>query len=297
MCKVSIVGCGDIGSRVARVCLDRGDDVVGWVRSDAGLQRLRAAGIPAVQADLDDASVGVPDVHGQQLFYFAPPPASGQQDKRVKRLITHLRAQGAPSRVVYLSTTGVYGDCQGQWVDETWPAAPQADRARRRLDAEMQWRAWSRESETELVILRVAGIYGPGKLPIKRLASRQPMVSEQDAPITNHIHTEDLVQVCLAAMQRGRSGEVYNVCDGHPASMTDYFNQVADFLRLPRPPIISMAEAERQLSPGMLAYLRESRRLSNRKLLQELDLELLYPNLQQGLPACVEADENPLSRA
>ncbi len=164
------------------------------------------------------------------------------------------------------------------------PRLPQVDRARRRLDAETRWREWSGRTGGELVILRVAGIYGPGKLPIQRLQSGQPMVSEADSPITNHIHTFDLVQVCLAAMQRGRSGEVYNVSDGHPGSMTGYFNQVADFSRLPRPPVISMAEAEQQLSPGMLSYLGESRRLSNRKLLAELGVELRYPRLA-GWPA------------
>lgn len=113
------------------------------------------------------------------------------------------------------------------------------------------------------------------------------MVAEVDSPITNHIHTHDLVEVCLAAMERGVSGEVYNVCDGHPATMTGYFNAVADFLDLPRPPVISLAEAEQTLTPGMLSYLGESRRLSNRKLVEELGVILKYPTLETGLPACL----------
>jgi nucleoside-diphosphate-sugar epimerase len=290
MCKVSIVGCGDIGSQVARACLERGDEVMGWVATDASLARLKGLGIPAVQVNLDDDKAGIPEVQGQQVYYFVPPPGSGQEDTRVAKLIRHFRESGSPERVVYLSTTGVYGDCRGEWVDESWPTLPQADRARRRLAAETRWREWSGSTGGELVILRVAGIYGPGKLPIKRLRSGQPMVSETDSPITNHIHSYDLVQVCLAAMQRGSSGEIYNVSDGHPGSMTGYFNQVADFLGLPRPPVISMAEAERQLSPGMLSYLGESRRLSNRKLLAELGIVLRYPGLQEGLPASIQLD-------
>jgi nucleoside-diphosphate-sugar epimerase len=226
-------------------------------------------------------------VQQQLLFYFAPPPAAGRQDARVMRLIQSFQEAASPLRVVYLSTSGVYGDCQGEWVDENRAPKPEVDRARRRLDAESRWQAWSRETGGELVILRVAGIYGPGKLPVQRLQTGQPMVSEEDSPVTNHIHSLDLVQICLAAMQRGRSGEVYNVSDGHPGSMTGYFNRVADFLGLPRPPLITKAQAKQQLSPGMLSYLRESRRLSNKKMLDELAIKLQYPNLDAGLPACL----------
>lgn len=291
MQKMIIVGCGDIGSRLALACLERGDAVTGWVRSEAGMARLHKLRIPALQVDLDAARPAIPDLSGQWLFYFAPPPAVGREDSRVGHLIQALLQQGSPAKLVYISTTGVYGDCQGEWVDESRPVAPLADRAFRRLDAETRWRAWSDQTGAGLVILRVAGIYGPGKLPIKRLRSGQPMVSEVDSPVTNHIHSLDLVRICLAAMQRGRSGEVYNVSDGHPGSMTGYFNQVADFLQLPRPPVISKTEAEQQLSPGMRSYLAESRRLSNRKLLTELDLNLRYPTLLEGLPACLQPDE------
>ncbi len=288
MSEVTIVGCGDVGSRVAHACLARGDKVTGWVRTAASLERLRSLAAPVLRVDLDNAEMAIPGVREQQLFYFAPPPAAGQEDSRVARLIQNFKESASPRRVVYLSTSGVYGDCGGAWVDESRAANPQVDRARRRLDAELRWQAWSRQTGGELVILRVAGIYGPGKLPVQRLQSGQPMVSEADSPITNHIHTLDLVQICLAAMQRGRSGEVYNVSDGHPGSMTGYFNQVADFLQLPRPPVITRQQAEQQLSPGMLSYLRESRRLSNGKLLNELGVVLRYPSLDAGLPACLE---------
>jgi nucleoside-diphosphate-sugar epimerase len=288
MFDVSVIGCGDIGSRVARECLAQGKRVSGWVRTRASLERLEGLGISAVQADLDDAKAALPELQGQRVYYFAPPPAGGQVDTRVARLLAHCRETGSPRRLIYLSTTGVYGDCRGEWVDETRPVAPQVDRARRRLDAERRWRQWSESTGGELVLLRVAGIYGPGKLPVKRLQSGQPMVSEAESPITNHIHSLDLVRICLAAMQRGGNGEVYNVSDGHPGSMTGYFNQVADFLHLPRPPIISRAEAEQRLSPGMLSYLGESRRLRNRKMLAQLQIALRYPTLAEGLPACLE---------
>ncbi|MCU7905566.1 MAG: SDR family oxidoreductase [Candidatus Thiodiazotropha sp. (ex Epidulcina cf. delphinae)] len=285
--NVSIIGCGDIGSRVAPACRERGDSVTGWVRRNDSVSRLKALDINAVQIDLDRPLKSLVQLKSRRLYYFAPPPPRGTEDSRVANLIGGFTDTGQPEKVVYLSTSGVYGECKGAWVDETRPPAPTVDRARRRLDAENRWRAWSEHSGQALVILRVAGIYGPGKLPVQRLQSGQPMVAEADSPITNRIHTLDLVQICLAAMQRGRAGEVYNVSDGHPGAMTDYFNQVADFLGLPRPPLISPEEARRRLSPGMLSYLAESRRLSNRKLLSELGVVLRYPTLEQGLPACV----------
>ncbi|MEW8506584.1 MAG: SDR family oxidoreductase [Candidatus Thiodiazotropha sp.] len=282
---VTIVGCGDIGTRLALAHRAEGDQVRAWVRTRESAQRLQDLGLDAVQADLDgDLPSSRQAVHGG-LYYFAPPPPKGVQDSRVARFIARLDLGPLPERVVYLSTSGVYGDCQGAWVDETRTPAPAVDRARRRLDAEAQWRAWSRRTGRDLVVLRVAGIYGPGKLPLQRLHSGLPMVAEADAPITNHIHSLDLVSIARIAMQRGVAGEIYNVCDGSPEPMTCYFNQVADFLGLPRPPVITLEEAQRQLSSGMLSYLRESRRLSNRKLLEELEVELDYPSLLQGLPA------------
>ncbi|MES9991808.1 MAG: SDR family oxidoreductase [Candidatus Thiodiazotropha sp.] len=282
---VTIIGCGDIGTRLALAYRADGEEVTAWVRTAESAQRVRSLSLNVVQADLDRDLAPSLKVDGGELFYFAPPSTKGEQDGRVSRFISLLGRGPLPEKVVYLSTSGVYGDCQGAWVDETRPPAPVADRAKRRLDAEQQWRGWSEDTGRGLVILRVAGIYGPGKLPLERLRSGQPMVAETDAPITNHIHSLDLVRIAAIAMQRGSSGEVYNVCDGAPEPMTRYFYQVADFLKLPRPPVITLEEAQHRLSPGMLSYLKESRRLSNRKLLEELGVELIYPSLQQGLPA------------
>jgi nucleoside-diphosphate-sugar epimerase len=284
---VTIVGCGDIGTRVALAYAAEGAHVSGFVRSGQSAERLSDAGIDAHRIDLDRPLPVIDKTDSSLLFYFAPPPPRGEEDSRVGRFIVQLREGALPQKVVYLSTTGVYGDCQGAWVDETRPPAPMSDRARRRLDAERRWLAWGEQTRCPVVILRVAGIYGPGKLPLERLRSGQPMVCEADAPITNHIHSLDLVKIARVAMQRAAPGEIYNVCDGAPEPMTRYFNRVADFLGLPRPPVISMEQARHKLSPGMLSYLKESRRLSNRKLIEELGVELDYPDLQKGLAACL----------
>lgn len=283
-----IIGCGYLGQRVARSVLHQGASATGVVRSAASAEALRLAGIPARVLDLDRElpAAGSPSLQDVALFYFAPPPREGVEETRAGRLIDGFEQTGHPRRVVYLSTTGVYGDCAGAWVDEARPANPQVDRARRRWDGEQRFRAWSRATGGELVILRVAGIYGPDKLPLARLRRGEPTVQESEAPFTNRIHVDDLVQVCLAAMARGGDGQIYNVSDGAPGNMTDYFNQVADWAGLPRPPQISLAEAGSQLSAGMLSYLQESRRLDSRKLQRELGVTLRYPDLQSGLEGC-----------
>jgi nucleoside-diphosphate-sugar epimerase len=288
--SVTIVGCGDIGTRLAVLSLKAGEQVTGWVRTPQSVERLKDLGITGIQVDLDQSLKQRAALDAEQLYYFAPPPSVGVEDHRVAQLIDSLAGSVQPRKVVYLSTSGVYGDCQGAWVDETREPAPVADRSKRRLDAERRWRAWSEHSGQSLVILRVAGIYGPGKLPIERLRKGLPMVAEEDAPITNHIHSLDLVSIALCAMEKGSSGAIFNVCDGQPESMTRYFNRVADFLKLPRPPVISLDEAQRRLSPGMLSYLAESRRLSNSKMIDELGVELRYPDLDRGLPACLDHD-------
>jgi len=283
-----IIGCGYIGERVARRLQEEGEPVAGVVRSQAAAEHIGSLGIPVIRCDLDSESLPAGSTEGQQLFYFAPPPSEGKEDTRMAGFLDALVNTGQPQRIVYISTTGVYGDCQGEWVDETREANPQVDRARRRLHAEQLLRSWVERTGGELVILRVAGIYGPGKLPLARLRKKTPMVAESDAPWTNRIHADDLVEICLAAMQRGGHGEVFNVSDGEPGNMTDYFNRVADMMDLPRPPVISLAQAREELSPGLLSYLGESRRLDNTKLVRELGVTLRYPDLSSGLPACAE---------
>lgn len=225
-------------------------------------------------------------IAGSELFYFAPPPTSGITDPRLAAFTAALPAESLPRRFVLISTTGVYGDCRGEWVTEDRPPDPQADRARRRLDAEHTLRAWSTQTGVPIVILRVAGIYGPGRLPEKRLRRGEPVLREEESPWSNRIHVDDLARACVAAMQRGRPESVYNATDGHPATMTDYFNRAADALGLPRPAQIAMADAHGRLSEGMLSYLAESKRLDNRRLREELGVRLAYPDLASGLRAC-----------
>jgi nucleoside-diphosphate-sugar epimerase len=292
--SVLIVGCGDVGRRVAARW--QGAPVSGLVSSAASAELLQQAGIIPVQANLDDpASLKDLPVAGALVYYFAPPPPTGTTDPRIQHFLAAIDPTQLPCRIVYISTSGVYGDRGGEVVNEDTPPNPQVDRARRRYDAEQQLRRFGQAHGVAVVILRVGGIYGPGRLPRKRLEDGVPIIHEHLAPATNRIHAEDLARICVAAARRGRADTVYNVSDGTDSNMTEYFNTVADFLKLPRPPTIDWEEAERSLSAGMLSYLKESRRMDNRRMLEELGIELQYPTLEAGLAAMAQDNEHSTS--
>lgn len=295
MISVVIIGCGDIGRRVAALWRERGTPVIALARRPATAEALAALGITPIVGDLDapESLMQLPTADAL-VYYFAPPPPRGSIDPRMGAFLATLSQGRAPRRIVYISTSGVYGDRRGEWVDETVAPNPQTDRARRRLDAENALRAWGREQGVEVVVLRVGGIYGPGRLPRERLAEGRPVLRETESGYTNRIHADDLAAACLAAAERGRAGAVYNVSDGQPGTMTGYFNAVADRLGLPRPPEISMAEARERLSPVMLSYLTESRRMDNRRMCEELGVRLRYPDLESGLTQAVADERNRL---
>ena len=197
-----------------------------------------------------------------------------------------LNERSLPRRIVYISTSAVYGDCHGAWITEEQPVQPATERGVRRLDAEQQLRGWAERHGAEWVILRVPGIYGPGKLPLTRLREGLPVLREADAPYTNRIHADDLAVICVAALDNDHHNTVYNVSDGHPSTMTDYFFKIADAAGLPRPPVVNREEAQQALSQGMLSFLQDSRRMDNRKLLHDLGVTLQYPDLEAGLQSC-----------
>lgn len=284
--SVMIVGCGDIGRRVAQ--LEQADDrpVAALTRSAAGADVLAAYGIEPVRGDLDSpASLVPPACALATLYYFAPPPPHGTEDPRLQ---CWLRAQTVlPARLVYISTSGVYGDAGGAWIDEDWPVAPKTARGQRRLAAETILRRWQADTGVPVILLRVPGIYGPGRLPAERVRQGIPVLLPEESPYSNRIHADDLAAACFAAARQGQPGRVYHISDGQPTTMTDYFWRIADLHGLPRPPAITLAEARRVLSPAMLSFLEESKRLDNRRMCEELGVQLRYPDLAAGLPACL----------
>jgi len=287
MQTVVIIGCGDIGRRVGKLYQAKASKVIGLVKTQASAKHLKDEGFEACIHDLDGSDqLKLSGQKGATVFYFAPPPRQGTQDSRLRTYLQALTAQYLPKKVVLISTTAVYGDSQGEWVTEQTQESPGTDRGRRRLDAETTVLAWSAMTGVPVVILRVPGIYGPGRLPRTRLEKGLPVLRESESGYTNRIHADDLAMICIAAAERGQSGQVYNVSDGRPGTMTEWFNAVADHLGLPRPPQVSFDEAKDVVSEGMLSYLKESRRISNTKMIDELAVELMYPDLEQGIKSC-----------
>lgn len=287
MDNLLIIGCGDIGKRVAALALQENASVTGLIRSKDKTPLLEQQGIRAVCANLDDPSslTGLP-TKGAIVFYFAPPPGGGHLDTRVRNFCGAVAPGEEPRKVVYISTSAVYGDCGDEWVTEDTPPNPQTARGKRRLDAETVFATWGKARGVAVVILRVTGIYGPGRLPVTQLMNGHPVLRESEAPLTNRIHADDLARICLAAAGRGEDGEVFNVSDGHPGSMTEYFNAAADLLGLPRPPQVDRDEAQRVMTPLMLSYIQETRRLDNSRMLARLGIKLLYPDLKAGIASC-----------
>ncbi len=278
--RALIVGCGDIGLRVTARLRIMGREVTGVVRSDQSASTLRQAGVTALQLDLDADMV--PST-APLLFWFAPPPNAGDSDQRLRRFLETAPATGL--RIIYISTSGVYGDCGGQWIDEDAPLHPITPRAQRRLDAEQALAAWN----GDYVILRVPGIYGPGRLPIERLQKQLPVVRAEESPYTNRIHSDDLADAALHAAAHGKRGSAYNISDGHPTTMCDYFARCAELLGLPAPPQVSMEEARQRFTPAMWSFMEESKRLKNQRMIGELGFAPRFPDLASGLPGCLPA--------
>lgn len=286
--QVFIVGCGYIGRRVARLEQKNGKCVLALSHSVTSAKELKGMDVEPVRGDLDEAaSLNGLSTKGSLVYYFAPPPSSGKTDPRMEAFLSKIKPSEMPQRIVLLSTTGLYGDCQGEWITEENHPNPKVDRAFRRLSAEKALAAFGIKNSVEIIILRVPGVYGPGRLPEKRLRSGEPVLQENESPFSNRIHADDLASAAVAAGEKARPGEIYNVSDGHPSTMTDYFFRVADLLGIPRPPAISLEQAEKELGSGMLSYLAESKRIDNRKMLKELEVELVYPDLEKGLPSCI----------
>lgn len=278
--RILIIGCGDLGGRVARLWQGAGVPVIGVVRGDPSVKRLHRAGVTPIRADLDrPATLGGLNARGALVYYLAPPPRAGSRETRLANLLAAW--SGVPERWVHLSTTAVYGDCGGAWVDEGAPLRPTTDRGRRRLDGEQRLAAWAAGRDLCWTVLRVPGIYGPGRLPLARLRSGRPLPPVAESGYTNRIHVDDLAAACVAAARRGRCGAAYNISDGNPLPFTEYFRRVARACGLPPPPEAPARSGA--FGPEFLSYLRESRRIDNRRMREELGVELRYPDLDTAL--------------
>ena len=287
MKKNFIAGCGYIGERIARISRDAGVDVTCMVRSSEHVAKLLEEGFATIGFSLDDsAMIPALDLADRVLYYLIPPPGGGVVDTRARNFITSMGNTQKPLKIVYMSATSVYSEATGGVVSEESQAAPASAMGKRRLDAETAFLQFGKANNVPVVILRVSGIYGPGRLPLMQISQGQPLLREDESGPSNRIHADDLATVCLAAAELGEDRGVYNVSDGSPSSMTSYFNACADVLGLPHQPQISFDEASRVMSPLMFSYVSESRIVDNSRMLKSLNVNLRYPAMQEGLAAC-----------
>ena len=289
--RVLIAGCGDVGLRVAGQ-LPPCVKVMALTSSDERVPALRRQRITPLRGDLDEpATLRRLAGLATRVIHLAPPPsdnANWRSDPRTLALLRALRLRSLPQSLVYGSTSGVYGDCGGEKVDETRRLNPHTPRSQRRVDAEGHIRLFGRATGTPVHILRIPGIYATdreGGTPRGRLLRGTPVLRREDDVYTSHIQADDLARACLVALWRGKPQRVSNVCDDTQLLMGDYFDLAADLYQLPRPPRLARHAASNQLPLMLLTFMSESRRLDNRRMKRELKLALRYPTVEAGLRA------------
>ncbi len=281
--SILIIGCGDIGLRVARQ-LSRSHRVFALTSSQNRFQELREVGATPIYGDLDKPeSLWRLSGLAQTVIHLAPPQNQGNRDCRTRNLMRIL-SQGCSvvRRLIYISTTGVYGDHRGARVSEATPVSPQSDRAKRRVDAEQALRWWALSHDVVLTILRVPGIYAADRLPIERLQSQTPALIHEEDAYSNHIHSDDLARLICGAVYHGKPQRIINTCDGGETKMGDYFDEVADVFGMNRPPRMPASELQKIVSPMLWSFMRESRRVTNTRL-HELKTPLRYPSVAHFL--------------
>jgi nucleoside-diphosphate-sugar epimerase len=296
---VLIVGCGDVGLRVAHALPARAR-LLALTSSPERVSLLRSRGITPLHGNLDrPATLARLAGLATRVVHLAPPDGEGGaqwwRDLRTAALLRVLLRREPPRSLVYASTSGVYGDCAGARVAETRPLQPHTPRAQRRADAERAVRHFGRAAHVRAAILRVPGIYAPdreGGTPRERLIKGTPVLQPQDDVYTNHIHADDLARIVWAALWRGKPNRVYNAVDDSALKMGDYFDLVADAFGLPRPQRISRQQAGEQLPAGLLSFMSESRRLRNRRLKEELRVDLRYLQVSDGIRAASRPHDN-----
>ncbi len=296
MKNLLIAGCGDIALRTIPLLRGR-YRLYALVRNPAKAARLRTLGVTPLVADMDDReSMGRVSGIADSVLHFAPPPQNlpptaerrGREnttpvDHRTRHLLAALSIGKIPRKLVYISTSGVYGDCSGDVVDETRAVNPMSQRARSRVNAELQIREWAQAKQVNACILRVPGIYAAERLPLERLRAGAPAILAEQDSYSNHIHADDLARIVVAALRHAKPNRVYHAVDDDQMKMGDYFDTLADAYQLSRPPRLPRAEVQRVVSPMMWSFMNESRRLTNARMKEELRVRLTYPSVKDWL--------------
>ena len=279
-----VVGCGDVGLRLIaqRTHQPNRLRVLATARRTEQLEAIRKAGGVPLFCDLDNRrSIQRLAALSRWLVHLAPPPNAGTDDPRTRWLVAAGTSRAtSQTRWSYVSTTGVYGDCAGAVIDETRRVHPSNPRSARRVSAERSLRALAARTGAQISVLRAPGIYAQDRLPVDRLRQGQPALVPDDDVYTNHIHADELARATWLALFRARGGRSFNVCDDTDLKMGDYFDTVADALGLPRPPRLPRTEIALRVSPMMLSFMSDSRRIGNARMKRELRMQLRVPDVR-----------------
>jgi nucleoside-diphosphate-sugar epimerase len=286
--RLLIVGPGDVARRALPALAAR-YETLALVRGDDARPAIEGLGARTAFGDLDRPETLAPLAGwADAVLHLAPPDETRDGDVRTRNLVAALAgAAMLPRRIVYISTSGVYGDCGGARVDESRPVNPQSARAARRADAERVLADWGAREGIKITILRAPGIYAADRLPVERLKRGTPVLRDEDDVYTNHIHADDLAAICVRALDADAPAGIYNASDDSELKMGEWLDLVADRFALPRPPRIARADAERLISPMLLSFMSESRRLVNRRMKEALGIVLGYPTVFDGVPRAV----------
>ena len=285
---IVIAGCGYTGTRIAAKFATGKRRVVAITASS----RVPIQNIDSLQVDFDTLQPPVVLTGDEaSVIYLVPPPSDGTEDTRIRNFLNNILGD-VPKKFVLISTTGVYGDFQGAWVDENSPVNPRTDRAKRRLDSELFAADWARKNAVSLVTLRVGAIYGPDRVPLDRLRQGITLPPASSSGFLNRIHVDDLTAICIAAANSNAEG-IFNVSDGQPLKMVEYMNLVAEIFGLPKVIESSQLADLKSHSSALVRYLSESRKIDNNRMLRELSIELRFPSARQGLEATFREMADP----
>ena len=272
--KYLIAGAGYTGLSVAKQL--RGEKVTLLSRS---FNNKLEFDCQKIDLDKDDITISITSPF--VVLYTIPPNTSSLNDERLKLFLKKLKIN--PNRIVYLSSSGVYGDRKGNYTDETVKPNPITKRAIRRLNAEKCIADWCHKNKVEHVILRVSGIYGPNRLGIEKLRQGLTVIKQSTAKPSNRIHIEDLTKCCISAMMKDKLSNIYNIGDGDHSNQTWFYKAVCRKVGINNPAEIEPAEAEMTWGAMRLSFLNESRRLNVNKMKKELIDNLKYPKAIDGI--------------
>jgi nucleoside-diphosphate-sugar epimerase len=273
-------GHGYSAQALSRLLLPEGWTILGTTRSAEKADRLRQQGVTPLIWGIDDLGSAIS--RATHMLVSAGPGDDG--DPTLGKLRDEfLSLRGQIKWLGYLSTTGVYGDHQGGWVDENTPLNPSTRRGALRVMAERQWQTLAREAGLPLHIFRLAGIYGPGRGPFQKIRAGIARRIIKDGQVFSRIHVDDIAQVLAASIQCPKAGAVYNLCDDEPAPPQDVLAYAAELLGLTPPPEVPFEIAE--MSPMARSFYAESKRVRNDRIKTELSVTLRYPDYKTGLKA------------